>query len=43
MLGKENTKGSMVGTGRVYWPRECISALPVLLKPTVTNGKGRTR
>jgi hypothetical protein len=33
MLGKENTKGSMVGAGVACWPRECVSAFQVLLKP----------
>jgi hypothetical protein len=40
-LGKENTKGSMVG---LRWKlREHVSTLQVLLKPIMTSVKGRTR
>jgi hypothetical protein len=37
-----NTKGSMVRPGRSGKPRECVSALQVLLKPMITYGKGQT-
>jgi hypothetical protein len=42
-LGKGNTKGSMVDPGGSQKPREYISALQLLLKPTITYGKGRAR
>jgi hypothetical protein len=35
-----NTKGSTVRPGGSQEPRECISALQVHLKPTITYGKG---
>jgi hypothetical protein len=43
MLGKENTKGSMVGTGGVCWQRECAFLSQVVLKLTLISVKGGTR
>jgi hypothetical protein len=42
-LGKENAKRSMLGQGGFWKLRECASALLMLLKHTIAQGKGRTR
>jgi hypothetical protein len=42
-LGKGNTKGSMVGPRWNLEAERVCSAFQVLLKPTLTYGKGRTR
>jgi hypothetical protein len=43
MLGKGNTRGNMVGTGRVCWQRELASLSQVFLKLMLIYGKGETR
>jgi hypothetical protein len=42
-LGKGNTKGSMVGAGRICWQREHALIFQGFLKPSLTHGKGRPR
>jgi hypothetical protein len=42
-LRERNTKGSMVEPGGIWRESEHVSAIQVLLKPTQTYGKGRTR
>jgi hypothetical protein len=36
-------RGAWWGPGGSWKLRECVSALQVLLKPTITYGEGRTR
>jgi hypothetical protein len=35
---KGNKKGALWGAGGVFWQTEYVSALQVLLKPTLTQG-----